>query len=68
MADKDKDVKLGTAAEKPAELSTLDHDRYYTPPGATEPVLRPEFANAPTEEPAAEETKAKSTSKAGHKK
>ena len=46
MADTLKDIKLGTAAEDPnASPVAPDMNRYYYPPGKTEPELRPEFAN-----------------------
>lgn len=52
MADEEanEDIKLGTAAaEEPATVGAPDANRYYYPPGKTEPELRPEFANAETE-------------------
>lgn len=49
MADMpDQDIKLGTAADEPKEqdVNAPDTNRYYYPPGKTEPELKPEFANA----------------------
>lgn len=47
----DKDVKLGSTADNPTDpnspAAAPDMNRYYYPPGTTEPVLRPEFANQP---------------------
>lgn len=40
------DIALGKAAEDPGPTTTApDADRYWYPPGKTEPELRPEFAN-----------------------
>jgi hypothetical protein len=63
MADNpmpDQHVKLGTAADEPDQPAVdpkTDMTRYYYRPGTTEPELRPEFANAPEPEAAAEEAK-----------
>lgn len=61
----DQDVKLGTAADEPKaqDANAPDMNRYYYPPGTTEPQLRPEFANAgaaaPTVSTAVPEAEAK---------
>lgn len=61
MAD-EKDINLGTVAEDPAaHLAAPDMNRYWYPPGKTEPELRPEFVNEAAEsksEDKAEPTKA----------
>lgn len=43
----DQDIKLGTAADEPKaqDANAPDMNRYYYPPGKTEPELKPEFAN-----------------------
>lgn len=42
----DQEIALGKAAEDPnAPAAAPDMNRYYYPPGKTEPELRPEFAN-----------------------
>ena len=41
----DEEVKLG-GSDDPAPVAPPDMKRYYYPPGATEPVLRPEIAAA----------------------
>lgn len=66
----EKDIKLGTAADDPvAHLAPPDMNRYYYPPGTTEPVLRPEFANETAAEPKAEEAQpAKAATKTARKK